>query len=387
MWQMSPVMVPLGWTMDDAQSGNAHWFPDMANSRRMVVSVGRNIRSPRKTQSLRIPSIRTRDRTSAKNIGEQLQRNSADQPPIGENAMSKQPFFTEGSSGRAYANVMAASNEWTKRARLFCDDLWDAFAPHADPDFLSEVRVKFDERFWEMYLTVTLIRLGHQVTCPKPGPDVGITVDGMRIWFEAVSPSRGADGSPDQVPEVHDDGRTQSVPNQQMILRYLNSISEKYERQYPNWLRSSVVSKDDAFVIALNPRRLGFDYADTIPPRILQAAFPVGNAFIKFYRDNLKPRERGFEVRPSLAKASGSLVDTGVFLHAGYEALSGLLVSRVDVVNRPECLGDDFQLLPNPVATAPLPPGLRLPGTYFTVSATDDGFNVRPETSAVTVTD
>jgi hypothetical protein len=163
-----------------------------------------------------------------------------------------------------------------------------------------------------------------------------------------------------------------------MILRYLNSISEKYERQYPSWLRSGAVSKDDAFVIALNPRRLGFDYADTIPPRILQAAFPVGNAFITFDRDNLKPRHRGFEVRPSLAKASGSLVDTGVFLHEGYEALSGLLVSRADVVNRPEHLGDDFQLLPNPVARVPLPSTFRPPGTYFSVVATDDGYNVRP---------
>lgn len=293
--------------------------------------------------------------------------------------MSERPFFTEGPAGRTYANAMAASNEWTKRARAFCDDLWEDFEPHADPDFLGETRVKFEERFWEMYITVTLIRLGYQVTCPKPGPDVGIVVDGARIWFEAVSPSRGADGSPDQVPEVRNDGKVHNVPNQQMILRYLNSISEKYERQYPNWLRIGVVGRDDAFVIALNPRRLGFDYADTIPPRILQAAFPVGNAFITFHRDNLKPRQRGFEVRPFLAKASGSLVDTGVFLHEGYEALSGLLVSRVDVVNRPERLGDDFQLLPNPIAATPLPTHFRLPGTYFAVAATDDGYNVRPE--------
>jgi hypothetical protein len=292
--------------------------------------------------------------------------------------MSSRPFFSDGPSGRAYANVMAAANEWTKRAHAFCDNLWDEFEPHADSDFLGEIRVKFDERFWEMYLTVTLIRHGYQVTCPKPGPDVGIVVDGLRIWFEAVSPSRGADGSADQVPEVRDDGTVQSVPNQQMILRYLNSISEKYERQYPNWLRFGAVTRDDAFVVALNPRRLGFDYADTIPPRILQAAFPVGNAFITFDRDNLKPRRRGFEVRPSLAKASGSLVDTGVFLHEGYEALSGLLVSRADVVNRPEHLGDDFQLLPNPVARVPLPSTFRLPGTYFSVVATDDGYNVRP---------
>lgn len=301
--------------------------------------------------------------------------------------MSQRPFFSDGPSGKAYANVMAASNEWTKRARRLCEDLWEEFEPYADRDFLGEVRVKFDERFWEMDLTVTLICLGFQVTCPKPGPDIGIVVDGLRIWFEAVSPSRGADGSPDQVPEERNDGTVQSVPNAQLVLRYLNSISEKFERQYRNWLQIGAVAKEDAFVIALNPRRLGFEYADTIPPRILQAAFPVGHAFISFSRDTLRPTQRGFEIRTALAKASGTLVDTGVFLHEGYEALSGLLVSRVDVINRPEGMGQDFQLLPNPVAAVPLPPTFRLPGTYFAVSATEDGYNVQPQPVRVTPTD
>ncbi|MBK8458607.1 MAG: hypothetical protein IPL47_17005 [Phyllobacteriaceae bacterium] len=271
---------------------------------------------------------------------------------------------------------MAAANDWTSRARQLCEDLWDDFEPYADPEFLCEVRDKFDERFWEMDLTVTLKRLGFKVTCPKPGPDVGIVVDGQRIWFEAVSPSRGAEGSPDQVPKARYDGSVQGVPNAQMILRYLSSISEKFERQYPKWLQTGAVAKEDAFVIALNPSRLGFEYADTIPPRILQAAFPVGNAFISISPANLTPPKTGFEVRRALAKNSGALVDTGVFLHDGYQALSGLLVSRVDAFSWVEGLGADFQLLPNPVASVPLPAKFRLPGTYFAVSETEDGYSV-----------
>jgi hypothetical protein len=64
------------------------------------------------------------------------------------------------------------------------------------PNFLVEIRSSFDVRYWEMYLTMALIDLGFDVLCPKPGPDVGIEVDGQRIWFEATSPSRGADGAP-----------------------------------------------------------------------------------------------------------------------------------------------------------------------------------------------
>jgi hypothetical protein len=35
------------------------------------------------------------------------------------------------------------------------------------------------------------------------------------------------------------------VPNEKIILRYLNSISEKYDRQYATWLRKGTVSEKD----------------------------------------------------------------------------------------------------------------------------------------------
>lgn len=296
--------------------------------------------------------------------------------------MSKRPLFSEnGPADLAYKNIMAAENVWQRRARALSESLWEDFEPLADNDFLTEIRTRFDERFWEMYLTVTLKRSGYEVVCPKPGPDVGIVYEGRRIWFEAVSPSRGADGAPDQVPEVKYDGTAQSVPNEKLILRYLNSISEKYERQYQGWLKIGTVSKDDALVIALNPRRLGFETSDTIPPRVLQVAFPVGNAYITFSRSTMATTATGYQFRPALPKSSGTLVETGVFLRDGYEGLSGLLVSRVDAANHPPKLGDDFQLVPNPRATCPLPPHLRLPGDYYAVTETADGFLVTPQRS------
>lgn len=292
--------------------------------------------------------------------------------------MSLKPFFTPGDSGISYHNIMTGEDPHAREGRALCEELWEAFEPCADPDFLSEIRVRFDERFWEMYLTVTLIRQGFEVICPKPGPDVGIVVDGVRVWFEAVSPSRGADSHPDQVPEMKFDGAVRETPNRQMVLRYLNSISEK-GRQYLNWLDIGAVSRDDAYVIALNPRRLGHDSVDGEPPRILQAAFPVGHPYLSIDRQTGRATGGGYQYRSALAKSSGRLVDTGVFLHQEFAGLSGMLVSRVDVVNRPKILGADFQLVPNPVARVPLPDSLRLPGTYFAVTSTEDGYVVRPE--------
>ena len=166
-----------------------------------------------------------------------------------------------------------------RAARSHCEYLWIFFQHHADPEFRNELRSNFDARYWEMYLTTSLILAGYDVTCPKPGPDVGIMYKGQRIWFEATCPTRGADGAPDQIPEmkVAAPGRdpiVYDVPNEKIILRYLNSISGKYKDQYANWLKKGIVSDKDAFVITVNPREIPFEYADTSPPRICRPDTP-----------------------------------------------------------------------------------------------------------------
>jgi hypothetical protein len=230
-----------------------------------------------------------------------------------------------------------------------------------------------------MYLTAFLIQEGYDVSCPKPGPDVGIEVDGRRIWFEATSPTRGADGFPDQVPEIRH-GEVFWVPNEKLVLRYLNSISEKYHRQLTAWLKHGVVREDDAYVIAINPRRLGFEVADTSPPRILQAALAVGSPYIAIDQETLKQVDAGYQFRDRITKALGSDVPTGIFHRSEYSGLSGLLCSRVDAVNQPRQMGDDFQLVPNPQAKAPLPDAFRLRGTYFRIEQSDECFTAIPVT-------
>ena len=68
----------------------------------------------------------------------------------------------------------------------------------------------------------------------------------------------------------------QDVPNEKMVLRYLNSISVKYKEQLPAWAEKNIVGPSEALVIAINPRRLGHEFGDADPPRIFQAAFAIG---------------------------------------------------------------------------------------------------------------
>ena len=291
--------------------------------------------------------------------------------------MPKQSLFTnDPATDLGYINTRSANNDRAKACRANCEALWERFEPYADPEFVKEFASAFDARYWEMYLTIALLELGFELTCPKPGPDAGIIFEGRRIWFEATSPDRGMDGSPDQVPLPPEGGNVAyDVPNEKMILRYLNSVSSKKD-QHDNWIAKGIVSKDDAFIVALNPRGLRHDYADTVPPRILQAAFAVGNQYITIKRDTLKQVGGGFHYRDQITKASGAPVSTAVFQQAKYTCLSGLLCSRVDVANQPEKLGDDFQLVPNPNAAIVVPDKFRLRGTYFKVERKGDGYDV-----------
>jgi hypothetical protein len=293
-------------------------------------------------------------------------------------------FTDEPASDVFYRNVRAATNEYTRKARADCEALWQIYECFADAEFRTELRSNFDARYWEMYLATFLIRQGYEISCPKPGPDVGIKFKGRRIWFEATSPTRGASDQADQVPPqqvvaIDREPVFQDVPNEKLVLRYLNSISAKYKEQYVRWLENGIIAPDEVFVIAINPRRLGFEYADTQPPRILQAAFTVGSPYVVIDAHTLKQVDAGYQFRDKIVKASGSFVPTGVFHLDEYTGLSALLCSRVDAVNQPEQMGADFQLIPNPRAKIGLPDGFRLKGTYFRIEHMKDSYTATPE--------
>jgi hypothetical protein len=291
-------------------------------------------------------------------------------------------LFKDGNaSDPGYVNIRDAKDEPLRSARYHCDYLWILYEPHADHDFQTELQREFDARYWEMYLTTSLILAGYTVTCPKPeGPDVGITYKGQRIWFEATSPTGGKPGTPDFVGGP----AAGQVPDEKIMLRYLNSISTKYNVQYASWLKKGIVSADDAFVIAINPRSIPYDTRDSDPPRILQAAYTVGAPNVTFNRTTMQAVGRGYEFRDKIMKTprekekEGTNVATGVFQSKDYSGLSALLCSRVDAANRPGEMGDDFQIAPNPHAKVPWPEGLRLRGVHYDAKVVENGYDVTP---------
>ena len=87
--------------------------------------------------------------------------------------------------------------------KSYVEDLWIDYYPYADKDFPKQLPHDFQARFWEMYLTCTLVGKSYTVI-PKQtraeGPDVKIAYASTTIWIEAVTPTGGDVGRPDSVP-------------------------------------------------------------------------------------------------------------------------------------------------------------------------------------------
>lgn len=50
-----------------------------------------------------------------------------------------------------------------KNEREFVDKLWGMFAPFADKEYPNEIANAFHQRYWEMYLTCSLLDQGFTV--------------------------------------------------------------------------------------------------------------------------------------------------------------------------------------------------------------------------------
>jgi hypothetical protein len=294
------------------------------------------------------------------------------------------PLFTDGdASDPGYRNIRDGKDPRLKFAKWHCEYLWIMFERHADKEFRTEIRRTFDARYWEMYLTTSLIFAGFQVTCPKPGPDVGVVYKGQRIWFEAVAPTCGDPEKPDSVPRKVGG----EVPEEKIILRYLNSISTKHKDQYSKWLEKGTVSEKDAVIYAINPWAIPFDHRDSDPPRILQAGYTIGPPNVSVDVKAMKVVGSGYEFRGFIRKGpadknkEGEEIPTGIFQQKEYAWLSGLLCSRAEATNRPPEMGADYQLAPNLNATVRLPETFHLRGTYYATKPAENGYLVTPTVS------
>ena len=242
--------------------------------------------------------------------------------------------------------------------RAYLESLWEVFRKHADPDFRENLCLDFLGRYWEMALGVFLCNNGLQLLRNTgAGPDFRITVPSP-ISIEAITPGPGV--TVDSVPTLGQIIGHRSVgakPNDKITLRIRSAILEK-QRQYDTYRANGVVEADEAYVIAINPIKLGLVAIDTDPPHLLRATLGLGEP-VAYLDHDQEEADLENTYRPIIYKRNLSQVETDIFLNESHATISAILMSFVKPQHRN--LEPDVRLLHNPHALNSLSRDL-LPG-------------------------
>lgn len=240
--------------------------------------------------------------------------------------------------------------------RDLVEDLWSRYQPSQDPNFLTDARHHFQQRFWEMYLFVTLQDRGMNPQKGQAlGPDFFLEVEGRRFWVEAIAPDAG--NGEDRVPDMWDippgEVVVGDVPKREILLRYTHALAAKRDK-WLGWVARGVVALNDGYLVAIDGRGCN-DFHDGVIPLYIEAFLPFGPLTLLINRNTGKAEDRYFQHSDTIHKQNKAPVSTAPLLDASYAPVSAVLHSLVDCGNHPEALGGDFALLHNPLATVPLP--------------------------------
>jgi len=292
--------------------------------------------------------------------------------------MQQQSLFSQPSPApdSVYEKLRIGTNPVVIEARKITDELWQSFRQYANVDFEAELRKDFHSRFWEMYLTCSLLENEFSISCPKSGPDILIRDSIQRIWIEAIAPGQGDAGSPDRVPD-----RTYNVvqdhPEKQIILRYRAAIYEKFNNKYKHYICNKIIGEHDPFIIAINSSKIPNAWPDWTIPEIVKAVFPAGDLQLEINSKDRTVVGSSYQYRPSIIKKSRSSVDTDIFLNPAYEGITAILFSHVCVTRCPKDLGSDLVFIHNPLARNPLRQGYFKFGIEYIAQDQVDNYQLR----------
>lgn len=277
----------------------------------------------------------------------------------------------------AYINIRDGETEPAKAARELVESLWQRYASYADSNFRTEIKNAFNERFWEMYLTCSLLDLNLPVSYPKPaGPDVCLSLEKGSVWIEAICPRQGSKENPDRVPDYNFGASVATrVPDDEVILRLRQAIETKF-RVFDRYAEKGIVSQDAARVIAINGCQIPHARLEREVPRVVRCVLPIGNLQVMFPRDPNAATESSYQYRRVVERRNGAEVETDIFFQDKYRTLSAVLYSSVDACNPTQRLGDDFVLIHNPRATIPVPQGMISRGREYRVREAEEIFSL-----------
>jgi len=251
----------------------------------------------------------------------------------------------------------------------------------ADPDFESNLCSGDEARFWQRFseaaLAVDLLDRGCDVRPSRDGPDLLVVHEDRRIWIEVICPE------PTGIPAswLNQHTGVYDFPHEAILLRWTAAIKEKAEkllgnvqRGVPGYIAKGVVRPDDAFVIAVNGRRLRGVFAALHGISQLsfaaEAVFAIGPMQILIERESLKATGHQHQHRPTIRKRNGAQVPAYTFLDPAFAPISAIWAVDAD-----DCraIGNLYpmEVIHNPLAANSLPTGL-LPADCEWIAAPND---------------
>jgi hypothetical protein len=194
----------------------------------------------------------------------------------------------------------------------------------------------------------------------------GAPIIPRKIWLETICPE------PRGIPDEWLNARLNEMrtkPAKQILLRWTAAIKEKAEkllgnreRQVAGYIERGVVGPEDAYVIAVNGRRLrGSAFASITGisqhPYAVEAVFAVGPFGIQIDPQTLETTGSGHQHRPLILRPSGAPVPADTFFDPRFRRVSAILAADIDETSVIGSLKPTAMIY-NPNATQPVPPGL-----------------------------
>lgn len=236
----------------------------------------------------------------------------------------------------------------------------------ADTQFVNRLcsssEAEFSQRLTEVLFAHELIRVGEAPKSSRKGPDFLLEKPSARIWIEATCPEpKGVPADWFRVPTTS--GSVVSFPHEEMLLRWTAAIKEKAEKliggpRDAGYLAKGVVGEKDAYVIAINARRLRgvFPTPEGISrfPFAVEAVFPVGPIQVVIDRDSGKVVSQAHQRRFHIIRSRGEPVPTFTFLDPTFKQISAIWAADFD---EESFIRSDRSVLVihNPQASNPIP--------------------------------
>ncbi len=251
-----------------------------------------------------------------------------------------------------YARIRDHPNGEPYRQQL--EQMWLDYKEYAPKGFPRKLQFEFHQRWWEMYLTIGLSRLGLPVSTFRQdkGPDLLVTYDDTKVWIEAVAPKSGT--TSDAVPQPLVNGVV-DLPMRECLLRLTQAVTAKLDK-FTNYIQQGLVSEADCCIVAVSACGLNLfgtllDFPQPVMLRVLAGA---GDLAIPL--DGNGSYSKG---KISTFRDSGSQVDVALFYSKKFSLMAGVLYSNQDPLNAPPTPEESLEFFSNPKAKVIVPAAIR----------------------------